>query len=287
MSPEDIPTAMSKNVSNYRPNMSDEFFTRSATVKRNHPKYVAILLGGSENEGDAPSVRPGRVIQFCLPKNEYLASPIDFRACQSPLRSFEEWMRFMISQDRVRDSLTRAQILDAIMASATLQIRKKIVGLVAFISRWCPNTHTSICRWSEMTISLESVAVLLNLPITGNLDITLSDEEEEMRVTLVAKSTGFVRKDYETKCFYSWWVSEWFSKDSVLDQMKNTLHVASFMDLWLSRDILDDGSGKKEIRHDLIKLAIKLAKGVVLHIGGLFLGSLYTHMDHLGADICF
>ncbi|XP_026459715.1 uncharacterized protein LOC113360421 [Papaver somniferum] len=171
------------------------------------------------------------------------------------------------------------------MASAKLQIRKDVAGLITFISRWCPETHTAICRWGEMTISLESVAIMLNLPITGNLNIILSDEEEKMHAILVAKSAGFVRKDYETKCFYNWWVFEWFPDESEPDQVNSMLHVAAFLSLWLSRDIFDDGSGKKEIRQELIKLAIKLAKGVVLPIGGLFIGSLYTHLDHLAADM--
>lgn len=137
-----------------------------------------------------------------------------------------------------------------------------------------------------MTISLESVAVLLNLPITGNLDITLSDDEEKMCATLAENSKGFFRKDYETKCFYSWWVFEWLPDEPESDlALDDTLHVAAFLALWLSRDIFDDGSGKKEIRRGLIKFSIKLAKGVVLPIGGLFLGSLYAHLDHLVADM--
>ncbi|XP_026452096.1 uncharacterized protein LOC113352499 [Papaver somniferum] len=172
------------------------------------------------------------------------------------------------------------------MASAALQIGKDIDGMITFISRWCMETHTAICRWGEMTITLESVAVLLNLPIIGNLDVVLSEEEEEMHATLVRKSEEYVRKDNEEKFFYTWWVSEWFPKETetalVLD---DTLHVAAFLSLWLSRDIFDDGSGMKEIRRNLINFAIKLAKGVALPIGSLFLGSLYTHLDCLAADM--
>ncbi|XP_026398574.1 uncharacterized protein LOC113294391 [Papaver somniferum] len=50
-------------------------------------------------------------------------------------------------------------------------------------------------------------------------------------------------------------------------------------------DVFDDGSSKKEIRQELLMIDIKLAKGVVLPIGSLFLGSLYTHLDHLVADM--
>ncbi|XP_026428471.1 uncharacterized protein LOC113324366 [Papaver somniferum] len=286
MSTEKSLATTSKNVGNSKPNIDDEFFTKSSSPRKTHPKYVAILLTGSENEGEVQSVRPGSIIRLCLQRKEYPASPIDFKICQSPLRSFEKWMKFMISQDGVRANLTKAQIIGAVTASATLQFRNDTPGLITFVSRWCPDTHTAICRWGEMTISLESVAVLLNLPITGNLDITLSDDEEEIYATLLKKSEGFVRKDYETKCFYRWWVSEWFPDEPDSDlALDDTLHVAAFLALWLSRYIFDDDSGKKEIRRGLVKFVIKLAKGVVLRIGGLFLGSLYTHLDHLVVDM--
>lgn len=253
MSPEES-HAVPKDVGNSKPNVDDEFFT-IFYVRRNHPKHVPILLTGLESEGGARSVPPGDVIRFCLQRKDYSSSPVEFKTPVSPLRSFDKWMQFMISQDCVRASLTKAQIIDAVAASATLQIRKDIPGLVAFISRWCPDTHTAICRWSEMTISLESVVVLLNLPITGNINIKLSEDEEGSRAALVAKSKGFVRKENETRCFYSWWVSQWFPDELEPDQNNSMLHVAAFLALWLSRDIFNDGSGKKEIRPELINFS--------------------------------
>ena len=71
-------------------------------------------------------------------------------------------------------------------------------------------------------------------------------------------------------------MSQWFPDELEQNQKNSTLHVATFLALWLSRYIFDDGSGKKEIRQELIKFAIKLSKGVVLPIGILFLGSLYN-----------
>ncbi|XP_026459599.1 uncharacterized protein LOC113360290 [Papaver somniferum] len=194
------------------------------------------------------------------------------------------WIEFMVSQEHVSANLTRAQIIDAVTASANLQIRKDIPGLVAFISRWCADTHTVVCRWGEMTFSLKSVALLLNLTVTRNLNIQLTEDEEKMRATLVAKSKDFVRRENE-KCFYSWWVSQWFPDELDPSQKNSTLHVAAFLVLWLSRDVFDDGSSKKKIRQELLMIAIKLDKGVVLPIGSLFLGSLYTHLDHLVADM--
>lgn len=247
---------------------------------------MATLLTDSENDGEVQSVTPGRIMRFCLQKKEYPASPIDFKICHSPLRSYDKWMKFMMSREHVRANLTGAQVVNAVMASATLQIRKDAAGLITFISRWCPKTHTAICRWGEMTISLESVLVLLSLPIIGKLDIVLSEEEEEIHAALVTKTTGYVRKNYGKRCFYSWCVSEWFPDESesglVLD---DTLYVAAFLVLWLSRDIFDDGSGKKEIRQKIIKFAIKLGKGVALPIGSLFLASLYIHLDRLATDM--
>ncbi|XP_026458985.1 uncharacterized protein LOC113359594 [Papaver somniferum] len=190
----------------------------------------------------------------------------------------------MVSQEHVSANLTRAQIIDAVRYSANLQIRKDIPGLVAFISRWCPDTHTVVCRWGEMTFSLESVALLLNLPVTGNLNIQLSEDEEKMRAIFLAKSKNFVRKENE-KCFYGWWVSQWFPNELEPSQKSSTLHVAAFLALWLSTDIFHDGSGKKEIRQELMMIAIRLAKDVVLPIGSLFLGSLYSYLDHLVADM--
>ncbi|XP_026411183.1 uncharacterized protein LOC113306467 [Papaver somniferum] len=266
--------------------MDDEFFTMSSTIRRTHHKYVTILLTGSENEGDVQSVRPGHAMQFCLQRKEYPASPIDFKTCQSPLQSFDKWTQFMISQDCVKANLTKAQIINTVIASATLRIRKDIAGLITFIYRWCPDTHKTICRWGEMTIYLESVAILLNLPITRNFNITFSDEEEKMHTILVKKSAGFVRKENETKCSSNWWVSEWFPGESGQNQeLSSMLHVAAFLVLWLSRDIVDGCSGKKEIKQELIKFSIKLAKGVILLIGCLFLGSWYTYLDPLTTDM--
>lgn len=88
--------AVPKDVGNSKPNVDDEFFITSATARRNHPKYVSILLTGPESEGEVRSVRPGGVIRFCLQRKEYHASNIDFKISVSPLRPFDKWMRFMM-----------------------------------------------------------------------------------------------------------------------------------------------------------------------------------------------
>ncbi|XP_026419797.1 uncharacterized protein LOC113315754 [Papaver somniferum] len=226
MSPGNIYAAKLGSVNNSKNmlNIDDELFFVAYLNIKTHPGHKITLLTGSENEEAAPSVSPERVMRFCLQKKEYRASPIDFKIFHNPLRSYEGWMRHMLSNERIKNNLTKAQVIEVVMASATLHIRKDFVGLITFVSRWCPSTHTTIYRWGEMTITLESVAVFLSLPVAGNLDVKLSAEEEVM-------------------------------------------------------DVLDDGSGKKVIRRKLVMFSIKLAQGVVLPLGSLFLGSLYSHLD--------
>ncbi|XP_026417260.1 uncharacterized protein LOC113312736 [Papaver somniferum] len=225
-------------------------------------------------------------MRFCLQKKEYPASPIAFKICHTPLRSYEVWMRYMLSKERIKSNLTKAQVIEAVMASATLHIKKDVAGLITFISRWCPSTHTAICRWGEMTISLESVATLLSLPVARNLHFELSAEENMMFAALVKKPEEYNQTECDEKYFYTWWVSERFPTRPKAGQvLDDVLSVVAFLSLWLSRDVFDDGSGKKIIREKLIMFAIKLAQGVVLPLGSLFLGSLYSHLDSLAADV--
>ncbi|XP_026383882.1 uncharacterized protein LOC113279407 [Papaver somniferum] len=268
------------------PNIDDELFTVTFPNVRFHPGHKWVLLTGSENEETASSAPPTHAMRFCLRRNEYPAYPIDFKVCHTPLNSYEGWMRHMLSNERIRDNLARAQIVETIMASATLHIRKDAAGLITFISRWRPSTHTSICRWGEMTITLESVAVLLNLPVAGSFHYKLSIEENSTLDAILRKAEEYNQQKKGDKCFYTWWVSQWFPTrprpGQVLD---DELSVVAFLSLWLSRDIFDNDSGKKTIRHGIVMFAIKLAKRVVLPLGSLFLGSLYPHLETLAADM--
>ncbi|XP_026384358.1 uncharacterized protein LOC113279935 [Papaver somniferum] len=195
-------------------------------------------------------------------------------------------MRHMLSNERIRDNLAKAQIVESIMASATLHIKKDFAGLITFISRWRPSTHTGICRWGQMTITLESVAVLLNLSIVGSFHYKLSTEENSTLDAIVQKEEEYNQHKKDEECFYTWWVSQWFpTKPRSGQALDDELSVVAFLSLWLSRDIFDDGSRKKTIIHDIVMFSIKLAKGMVLPLGSLFLGSLYSHLDALAADM--
>ncbi|XP_026453655.1 uncharacterized protein LOC113354595 [Papaver somniferum] len=195
-------------------------------------------------------------------------------------------MRHMLSNEHIKNNLTKAQVVEAVMASATLHIKKYVVGFITFITRWCPSTHTDICRWGEMTITLESVATLLSLPVAGNIHFELSAEEEVMFDSLVKKAKGYNQKECDEKYFYTWWVSEWFPMQPKAGQvLDDVLSVAAFLSLCLSRDVFNDGPGKKTIRQKLVMFVIKLAQGVVLPLGSLFLGSLYSHLDSLAANM--
>ncbi|XP_026428518.1 uncharacterized protein LOC113324414 [Papaver somniferum] len=172
------------------------------------------------------------------------------------------------------------------MAYATLHIKKDVVGLITFIYRWSPSTHTAICRWGEMTITLESVAVLLNLPIAGSFHYKLSTEENSTLDAILHKAEEYDQPKKDEKCFYTWWVSQWFpTKPRPGQTLDGKLSVVASLSLWLSRDIFDDAYVKKTIRHNLFMFDINLAKGVVLPLGSLFLGSLYSYLDALAADI--
>ncbi|XP_026399509.1 uncharacterized protein LOC113295386 [Papaver somniferum] len=137
-----------------------------------------------------------------------------------------------------------------------------------------------------MTITLESVAVLLNLPIVGNFHYELSTEEKSTLDAILQKAEYYDQQKKYEKCLYTWWLSHWFPTKSRSSQtLDDELSVVAFLSLWLSRDIFDGGSGKKNIKHDLVMFAIKLAKGVVLPLGSLFLGSLYSYLDALAVDM--
>ncbi|XP_026417248.1 uncharacterized protein LOC113312725 [Papaver somniferum] len=195
-------------------------------------------------------------------------------------------MRRLLGNERIKHNLTKAWIIEDVMAYATLDIKKDAAGLITFISRWRPSTHTAVCRWGEMTITLERVVVLMNLPIAGSFHYKLSAAESVILDAILQKAGEYEQQKKDAKFFYTWWVSEWSpAKPKPGQALDDELSVVVFLSLWLSRDIFDDGSGKKTIREDLFMFSIKLAKGVVLPLGALFLGSLYSLLDALAVDM--
>ncbi|XP_026410413.1 uncharacterized protein LOC113305610 [Papaver somniferum] len=152
--------------------------------------------------------------------------------------------------------------------------------MVALIACWCIPTHTFICRWGEFIITLEDVASLLHLPVTGNSPEELSAEEKEISNVLEAKMHEFSES---LKSWCAQWLSHWWPRDRVPEELVDgTLTIATFLCLWLSRDILEDCGHL--LKPFLICFAIKMDKGEKLPISSLFLGSLFANLDSLVVD---
>ena len=264
------------------PNIDDAFFEKDIPGVEQHLKSpVYRLLINPRTVTQKKLVTPKTVIRFCLERGIFTSSIIEFKLSRRPLEKFAGWARHMLGFPHVRTMLDQAQVTRAIQASGELFIYHDASGIVALFARWCIPTHTFICRWGEFTITLEDVAALMHLPITGNLPGDLSDEETAVSHVLTAAMEK-ANKAGSKGCYASW-LTHWWPKDEVYDKpIDGMLPIAAFLCLWLSRDVFEDSGNL--LKPFVIPFAIKMAQGEQLPIGTLFLGSLYYNLDSLIID---
>lgn len=101
------------------------------------------------------------------------------------------------------------------------------------------------------------MAALLHLPITGNLPEGLSTEETSIYNILTTEMER-INKASGKYC-YAYWLTRWWPRDEVLDRLfDGTLSIATFLCLWLSRDVFED-SGTL-LKPFVVPFAIKISQ---------------------------
>lgn len=60
--------------------------------------------------------------------------------------------------------------------------------------------------------------------------------------------------------------------------------LAAFLTYWLIHDLFEC-SPKDTIRDDILRMAVKMARGVTYPLAPMFLGGVYRHLDTLVSDV--
>ncbi|OVA16888.1 Aminotransferase-like [Macleaya cordata] len=137
-------------------------------------------------EDPPEAVIPQNMIRFTQERDDFSASHNLFHSHVSPTMNWETWMREIYANPDFVDRLKRAGIHDVILASK-VHIHRDIQHLAAFVSRWCKDTYTCFLAWGELTITVEDVVSLLNLPTSRSVcpsRLFLNPVEEKLVILL-------------------------------------------------------------------------------------------------------
>lgn len=114
--------------------------------------------------------------------------------------------------------------------------------LCHLVRRWSRETHTFVCSWGEFTPTLEDVANVTGLPITGSIDpsnIQISMEDvDKLDVLRTAKDRfslwvkhfwGFIREEGDRRVFKKG------------PGYSSGYRMEALLSLWLSKFVFPDG----------------------------------------------
>ncbi|OVA10085.1 Aminotransferase-like [Macleaya cordata] len=213
------------------------------------------------------------MINFSLERGNFFASPINFHSHVSPAKEWETWMRDIFANPNFVRRLKSAGIYDAILMSK-IHIRRDTRGLAFFVSRWCIETHTFFLAWGELTITVEDVVSLLNLPTFRSVCpsyISLNPTEERCMSTLERGIHDSTKEEEIGKS--SKWpsLSGWIRYWRVINKVRSSeASFANIITLWLSRHIFEDGAPFDGFKKELLPLAIILAAGEFVPLAVIF-----------------
>ncbi|KAB2606211.1 hypothetical protein D8674_005928 [Pyrus ussuriensis x Pyrus communis] len=146
--------------------------------------------------------------------------------------------------------------------------------LCHMVKRWSTETHTFICAWGEFTPTLEDVANIMHLPITGNIDpfhyvIPLTD----------ADNYDILKKGSPTSPGKAFRFNEWIKHFWQKKQEPNYWFEAMLC-LWLGCFIFC--VSRDTFSCQVISWAMAIACGHVVLLSSLFLGFLQIFMwEHI------
>ncbi|XP_059664215.1 uncharacterized protein LOC132309991 [Cornus florida] len=172
---------------------------------------------------------------------------------------WEEWTDHIFAHKSYVNWLRQARVARAMRLCRILKVPRDPVGLDLLLSRWYSATHTFITKWGKFTPTLEDVVHLLGLHVIGGeFSMPLKLDEVE-QVILEVLEEG-------------------------LEKMKN--YGSFFGSKGGRRKERSEGAGKNMTGAWIrwCQIAVKIASGVALPLGPLFLGTLYHRLDMVAKD---
>ena len=176
--------------------------------------------------------------------------------------------------------LERIGILKAVAIIWNLEGFRDTKGLRHLVRRWCPALQTFLFSFGELTVTLEDVVnnfLLLVLGDENPFDINLSDEDLKVEKKLFTHFGGHTASSNGKPARMGRWVM------SLLREKDKKVRRAGFLAFWLSKFLFSEFPGYG-IKFALSPLAISLAQGAQYPLAPMFLGHVYSQLDHLHGD---
>ena len=206
--------------------------------------------------------------------------PIFFDFVTRKIQGWPIWVDKELSDEEFVGRLERADILKAVVISRNLKGFRDAKGLRHLVRRWCLALHTFLFSFGELTVTLEDVVNNFLLPVLRDenpFNINLSDEDLKVEEKLFTHFGGHTASfDGKLARMGRWVMSLSHEKDKKVRR-------AGFLAFWLSKFLFSEFPGYG-IKFALFPLAIKLARGAQYPLAPMFLGHVYSQLDHLHRD---
>ncbi|XP_059636052.1 uncharacterized protein LOC132278267 [Cornus florida] len=254
------------------------------------------------------------VHRFAIEQGMYPFCFMEFKMPVGPCAGREEWSEHIFSHKMYMLWLRQARVVRAMRPSRKLKVSRNTSGLELLVLRWCSATHTFVAKWGEFTPTLEDVAQLLGLHVMGRgytVPLTMDEAEKGIMTALEeglekTKSYGSFfnakgakreeRAEGAKKCTTGAWIRYWF-KDlqpsfkgdkSELpfvdgDKIGHLAELAAYVLCWLSKYIFPGTPDDAPLSRWCL-IAVKIASGIAIPLGPLFLGTLYHLLDMIAED---
>ena len=144
---------------------SDDSFLATPRFPRVQSTETGFL--GSHVAPDATALPPPRLSHLRVMRGDYTAVPILFKSSPHATTGWDDWVTAELKSKSLRDKLSNAGVLSAILTSRRFGIHRDLDSLRYLLRRWHRDTHTFFCSWGEITPTLDDVAALYDLPIVG------------------------------------------------------------------------------------------------------------------------
>ncbi|XP_059627519.1 uncharacterized protein LOC132270357 [Cornus florida] len=210
--------------------------------------------------------------------------------------------------------LRQARVARAMRLSLKLKVPRDGPGLELLVSRWCSSTHTFVAKWGEFTPTLEDVAQLLRLHVIGRGFTVPPTMDAAEKGIMAALEEGLERtKNYGSffntkgarhderaegarKSTTGAWIRYWFKDLQPLfkgkkserpfvdgDKIGHLAELAAYVLCWLSKYVFPGTPDDVPLSRWCL-IAVKIASGVVIPLGPLFLGILYHRLDMIAEN---
>ena len=125
----------------------------SFLVTPRFPKVQGTETGflGSHAAPDATALPPPRLSYLRIMRGDYTTIPILFKSLPHSTTGWDDWVAAELKLKSLRDKLSNASVLSAILTSRRFDIHRDLDSLRYLLCWWHPDTHTFFCSWGEIT----------------------------------------------------------------------------------------------------------------------------------------